>query len=55
MTKNVLLTGGFGTLGGRLAAILAQDAEINLRLASRIKRIAPHWAPRAEIIGADID
>ena len=55
MTKNVLLTGGFGTLGGRLAAILAQESEINLRLASRIKRSAPHWAPRAETYAVDFE
>lgn len=55
MTKNVLLTGGFGTLGGRLAAILAQDSEINLRLASRFKRTAPHWAPSAETYAVDFE
>jgi len=55
MTKNVLLTGGFGTIGGRLAAILAKDSEINLRLASRIKRNAPHWAPRAETYAVDFE
>ncbi|MFM8453143.1 MAG: NAD-dependent epimerase/dehydratase family protein, partial [Acidimicrobiaceae bacterium] len=55
MTKNVLLTGGFGTLGGRLAAILAQDTEVNLRLASRVKRNAPHWAPRAETFAVDFE
>ena len=55
MTKNVLLTGGFGTLGGRLAAILAQDEKINLRLASRVKRISPTWAPKAETFVVDFD
>ena len=55
MTKNVLLTGGFGTLGGRLAAILAQNSEINLRLASRIKRSAPQWAPRADTREVDFE
>jgi UDP-glucose 4-epimerase len=55
MTKNVLLTGGFGTLGGRLAAILAQDETINLRLASRIKRRSPAWAPRADTVAIDFD
>ncbi|MFM8688680.1 MAG: NAD-dependent epimerase/dehydratase family protein, partial [Acidimicrobiaceae bacterium] len=55
MTKNVLLTGGFGTLGGRLAAILAQDTEVNLRLASRVKRNAPQWAPRAETFAVDVE
>ena len=48
MTKNVLLTGGFGTLGGRLAQLLAEDSQINLRLASRYKQSSPSWAPSAE-------
>lgn len=55
MTKNVLLTGGFGTLGGRLAAILAQDKKNNLRLASRVKRTSPTWAPQAETFVVDFD
>ena len=55
MTKNVLLTGGFGTLGGRLAAILAQDETINLRLGSRIKRVSPTWAPQAETFAVDFE
>lgn len=55
MTSNVLLTGGFGTLGGRLAALLSGDANINLRLASREKRPAPSWAPRAETVQVDFD
>ena len=55
MTRNVLLTGGFGTLGGRLAAILAQNSEINLRLASRTKRSAPKWAPRADTHEVDFE
>ena len=55
MTKNVLLTGGFGTLGGRLAAILAQNSKINLRLASRTKRSAPKWAPKADTYEVDFE
>jgi len=55
MTSNVLLTGGFGTLGGRLAALLSGDKNINLRLASRAKRTAPSWAPRAETVQVDFD
>ena len=55
MTKNVLLTGGFGTLGGRLAAILAQGEKINLRLASRVKRTSPTWAPQAETFVVDFE
>lgn len=55
MTKNVLLTGGFGTLGGRLAAILAHDEGVNLRLASRSKRDAPAWAPRAKTLVVDFE
>ena len=55
MTKNVLLTGGFGTLGGRLAAILARDETINLRLGSRVKRVSPTWAPQAETFAVDFE
>lgn len=55
MTKNVLLTGGFGTLGGRLSELLAQDSEIKLRLASRETRSAPSWAPKAQTIQVDFE
>ena len=55
MTKNVLLTGGFGTLGGRISANLSKNPEINLRLASRQKRQPPSWAPKAEVCVVDFE
>jgi UDP-glucose 4-epimerase len=55
MTKNVLLTGGFGTLGGRISADLSKNSEINLRLASRQKRQPPSWAPEAEVFVIDFE
>ena len=55
MTKNVLLTGGFGTLGGRISADLSKNSEINLRLASRQKRQPPNWAPKAEVCVIDFE
>ncbi len=55
MTKNVLLTGGFGTLGGRISADLSKKSEINLRLASRQKRQPPSWAPKAEVCLIDFE
>lgn len=55
MTHRVLLTGGFGTLGGRLAAILGQDPQVKLRLASRFKKNSPVWAPQAETFVIDFE
>ncbi len=55
MTKNILLTGGFGTLGGRIAAELSKSSEFNLRLATRVKRDAPAWAPHAEVCLIDFE
>ena len=55
MTKNVLLTGGFGTLGGRISAYLSKNSEINLRLASRQTRQPPSWAPKAEVCLIDFE
>ena len=55
MTKNVLLTGGFGTLGGRISANLSKNPEINLRLASRQKRQSPSWAPKTEVCVVDFE
>ena len=55
MTKKVLLTGGFGTLGGRIANELAKNPAIKLRLGSRAKQSAPNWAPNAEVFCVDFE
>lgn len=54
MKPTVLLTGGFGNLGGRLAASLHHSGVWNIRLASRTHRHAPSWAPDAEVVYLDL-
>jgi UDP-glucose 4-epimerase len=47
---HVLITGGLGYLGGRLAQFLAVDSEYRLVLASRKPNAAAPWLPPAEIV-----
>ena len=54
MSATVLLVGGFGNLGGRIAAHLHETADINLVLSSRFHRSAPKWAPGARVIKLDL-
>ncbi len=54
MSTTVLLVGGFGNLGGRIAAHLHEAADINLVLSSRFDRSAPKWAPDAHVIQLDL-
>ena len=54
MKPVVLLTGGFGNLGCRIAAELHRSSNWGIRLASRTLRPSPHWAPDAEIIKLDL-
>ena len=54
MKPTVLLTGGFGNLGGRLAASLHHSGNWNVRLASRTHRNAPSWAPDADVVHLDL-
>jgi UDP-glucose 4-epimerase len=54
MTKTVLLTGGFGNLGGRFASLLSNDPDFDLRLGTHTNREVPHWAPRAQIAKFDV-
>jgi UDP-glucose 4-epimerase len=53
MTATVLLTGGFGTLGGRLAERLARHGQVRLVLGTRTPAAPPAWAPRAEVRRTD--
>jgi len=48
----ILITGGFGFLGGRLGAFLQQEGDI-IRLGSRAMHMPPKWLPAAEIIAID--
>lgn len=48
MSKRVLITGGYGYLGGRIAVELANSHEWIVRLGSRKAQTAPDWLPYAE-------
>jgi UDP-glucose 4-epimerase len=54
MKPTVLLTGGFGNLGGRITAAIAATSRWNIKLVSRSAVTAPLWAPDAEIIRFDL-
>ena len=54
MRPCVLLTGGFGNLGGRVASALHDHRYWDIRLASRSHASAPAWAPLAEVIQLDV-
>ena len=46
----VLITGGFGYLGGRLAQFLASQAGYELILGSRKQTKSPLWLPQAKVV-----
>lgn len=45
----LLITGGFGYLGGRLAQFLATDGGYEIRLGSRQYVAPPRWLPQAKV------
>jgi len=49
--KTVLITGGFGLLGGRLGQYLCSD--YNIILASRFDRNTPDWLPLSKVVKID--
>lgn len=54
MTKRVLITGGFGYLGGRIAVALASKPGWSVRLGSRKARPSPGWLPHAETVAMNL-
>jgi len=54
MKNRVLITGGFGNLGGRLAIAQSGGGAVAVRLASRALRVAPEWLPHAETVQLDL-
>lgn len=54
MIQRVLITGGFGYLGGRIAVALTREAGFNIRLASRESHSRPTWLPEAEPVRIDL-
>ena len=54
MTKTVLLTGGFGNIGGRFSSFIADTTDYKIRLTSRQSRSVPSWAKRATAVTCDL-
>jgi UDP-glucose 4-epimerase len=54
MTSSVLLTGGFGNIGGRFAAFLTEEHDAHIKLATRRNRPAPRWASTADVSICDL-
>lgn len=54
MNKRILITGGGGYLGGRIAVELASNPEWIVRLCSRRAQSAPSWLPLAETVATDV-
>lgn len=46
----VLITGGFGYLGGRLSQFLAQQKNCEISLGSRLQNQPPTWLPQANVV-----
>ncbi len=55
MKKNILITGAFGYLGGRIAKVLAQDGDVIVHLGTRnALRRPPDWAADAKVTLIDL-
>lgn len=54
MTQKILLTGGFGNIGGRLTDDLITHSDAEIRLASRVVQPSPVWAPNADVVQLDL-
>lgn len=55
MTESLLITGGLGYLGGRLAQYLSERPNLLLKLGTRQKKISqPSWLKRGEVIPLDL-
>ena len=54
MTKSVLLTGGFGNIGGRFSSFVTDTTDYKIRLSTRRHRVAPSWASQATVVTCDL-
>jgi UDP-glucose 4-epimerase len=50
---SILITGGMGFVGGRVAQTLATNADVTLALGSRTAQESPHWLPSSNVIEMD--
>lgn len=56
MKKNVLITGAFGYLGGRIAKLLAGDPDVVVHLGTRDgRRRPPAWVGAGKVTAMDLD
>ena len=55
MTDSILLTGGFGNIGGRFASFLSERKRSHIKLGTRTNRPAPLWSPSAEVVTCSLE
>lgn len=55
MTRRILITGGFGYVGGRVAQALAARQDRHIVLGSRTRKDPPEWLPECSIAAASLD
>ena len=53
MKRRILITGGMGFVGGRVAQMLAEHADVEIVLGSRKKQSSPSWLTCASVMGID--
>ena len=53
MNRRILITGGMGLVGGRVAQILAKHEDIEIILGSRKNQSSPSWLPEANVFCMD--
>lgn len=49
----ILITGGFGYIGGRLAQFLQQSGNHTIILGTRDRKVKPEWLPNSDIVKID--
>ena len=53
MKHRLLVTGGMGFVGGRVAKLLASREDVTLTLGSRVAQENPYWLPSAKVMAMD--
>ncbi len=53
MKRKILITGGMGFVGGRVAQVLAARGDAEITLGSRQTRVSPSWLPGANVVAME--